>query len=167
VAVDDLHSYEAMELFVAAATNADIEFRVTEGNVNKIAEICKHLDGNALAIKLAASLAPTLSVDEISARLRERFEVLVQGRRQALPRHRTLKAAIDWSYDLLSPDEAAVFRRLAVFAGSWSLKAAESVCVGEDINQSACLKRCESTRDSSLKVRANSSTSSKSTRNTL
>jgi predicted ATPase/class 3 adenylate cyclase len=136
ITVDDLHSYAAMELFVAEATNADAAFTVTERNVAKIAEICKHLDGNALAIKLAASLTPTLSVDEILERLRERFEVLVQGQRQTVPRHRTLKAAIDWSYELLSPDEATVFRRLAVFSGAWSLKAAESVCVDEEIGQS-------------------------------
>lgn len=133
--LEDLHSYAAMELFVAEARNADSDFKVTEANVAKIAEICKHLDGNALAIKLAASLTPTLSVDEMLERLRERFEVLVQGTRQAVPRHKTLKAAIDWSYELLNPDEATVFRRLAIFAGAWSLKAAESVCVDEKISQ--------------------------------
>ena len=127
VKIDDLHSYAAMELFVAEATNASASFKVTEKNVSKIAEICKRLDGNALALKLAASLTPTLSVDEMLERLRERFEVLVQGQRQTVPRHRTLKAAIDWSYELLNPDEATVFRRLAVFAGAWSLRAAEGV----------------------------------------
>ena len=116
--------------------NADADFKVTEKNVGKIAEICKHLDGNALAIKLAASLTPTLSPDEMLERLNERFEVLVRGHRQTAPRHRTLKAAIDWSYELLSPEEATVFRRLAVFAGTWSLKAAESVCADETIGQS-------------------------------
>ncbi len=136
VGLDDLHSYAAMELFVAEATNAEATFRVTERNVSKIAEICKHLDGNALAIKLAASLSPTLSVDEMLERLRERFEMLVQGRRQTEPRHRTLKAVMDWSYELLSPDEATVFRRLAVFAAAWSLKGAEGVCVDEGIGQS-------------------------------
>ncbi|MFL5731917.1 MAG: ATP-binding protein, partial [Chloroflexia bacterium] len=135
VAVDDLHSYAAMELFVAEAMNTGADFRVTERNVGKIAEICKHLDGNPLAIKLAASLTTTLSVDEMLERLRERFEVLVQGQRQTDPRHRTLKAAIDWSYELLSPEEATVFRRLAAFAGAWSLKAAESVCVDDTIGQ--------------------------------
>ena len=84
-----------------------------------------------MAIRLAASLTPTLSVDEMLDRLRERFDVLVQGRRQTVARHKTLKAAIDWSYELLAPDEATLFRRLAVFAGAWSLEAAESVCVDE------------------------------------
>lgn len=134
--VADLHQYAAVELFVAEAMNAEAAFKVTEANVATIAEICKRLDGNALAIKLAASLTPTLSVEEMLERLRERFEVLVQGSRQAVPRHKTLKAAIDWSYDLLSPDEATVFRRLAVFAGAWSLKAAESVCVDDKIGTS-------------------------------
>src|SRR5205823_8776874 len=135
MAVDDLHSYAAMELFVAEATSADAAFRVTERNVGHVAEICKHLDGNPLAIKLAASLTPTLSVDEMLERLRERFEVLVLGQRQTEPRHRTLKAAIDWSYELLTPDEATVFRRLAIFAGAWSLRAAEGVRVDEGIGK--------------------------------
>jgi predicted ATPase/class 3 adenylate cyclase len=134
--VADLHQYAAVELFVTEAMNADATFRVTDANVAKIADICKHLDGNALAIKLAASLTPTLSIDEMLERLRERFEVLVQGSRQSVPRHKTLKAAIDWSYDLLRPDEATVFRRLSVFAGAWSLRAAESVCVDEKIGTS-------------------------------
>ena len=131
MAVDDLHEYAALELFVAEATNADAGFKVTERNAGKIAEICKRLDGNALAIKLAASLASALSVDEMLERLRERFDMLVQGSRRTDPRHRTLKAAIDWSYELLSEDEATLFRRLAVFAGSWSLRAAENVCGDE------------------------------------
>jgi predicted ATPase/class 3 adenylate cyclase len=129
--LEDLHSYAAMELFVAEAARADSDFKATERNVSKIAEICKHLDGNPLAIKLAASLASTLSVDEMLERLRERFEVLVQGSRRTDPRHRTLKAAIDWSYELLDKDEAALFRRLAVFAGAWPIKAAESVCADD------------------------------------
>jgi predicted ATPase/class 3 adenylate cyclase len=136
VTVDDVHSYAAMELFVTAAMNAGSGFTVTEQNVGKIAEICKHLDGNALAINLAASLTPTLSPDEMLERLNERFDVLVRGNRQTAPRHKTLKAAIDWSYELLSPEEATVFRRLAVFAGNWSLKAAESLCTDEQIGQS-------------------------------
>jgi predicted ATPase len=135
--VADLDQYPAIELFVAEAMNAEATFKVTDANVTQIAEICKRLDGNALAIKLAASLAPTLSVDEMLERLRERFEVLAVSSRQTVPRHKTLKAAIDWSYDLLSPDEAALFRRLAIFAGAWSLKAAESVCVDGTIRTSS------------------------------
>jgi predicted ATPase/class 3 adenylate cyclase len=136
VSIDDVQSYAAMELFVVAARNAGADFTVTEKNAGKIAEICRHLDGNALAINLAAALTPTLSVDEMLERLNERFEVLVRGNRQTAPRHKTLKAAIDWSYELLSPEEAAVFTRLGVFAGGWSLKAAESVCVDATIGQS-------------------------------
>ena len=129
--VDDLPSYAALELFVEEAQYADSNFKVTDENIVKIAQICKHLDGNALAIRLAASLTPTLSVDEMMERLSERFDVLVQGRRQGVARHKTLKAAMDWSYELLSQEEATLFRRLAVFAGAWSLAAAESVCVIE------------------------------------
>ena len=136
--LDDLHSYGALELFVKEALNADAEFKVTEENVVKIAQICKQLDGNALAIRLAASLIPTLSVDEMLDRLRERFDVLVQGRRQSVARHKTLKAAMDWSYELLTPEEATLFRRLGAFAGAWSLEAVESVCVDDNtLKQSA------------------------------
>jgi len=135
ITVDGVQAYDAMELFVTEATNADTAFKVTEKNVVPIAELCKHLDGNALAIRLAASRTPTLSVDDMQKRLGERFDVLVFGRREEDPRHRTLKAAIDWSYELLSPEEATVFRRLAVFAGAWSLQAAESVCADEEIDR--------------------------------
>jgi predicted ATPase/class 3 adenylate cyclase len=135
--LDDLHTYAALELFAEEARNADASFKVTGDNVAKIAEICKHLDGNALAIRLAASLTPTLSVDEMLDRLRERFDVLVQGRRQTVARHKTLKAAMDWSYELLSPEEATMFRRLAVFAGAWSLEAAESICVDDTLGKGA------------------------------
>jgi predicted ATPase/class 3 adenylate cyclase len=133
ITVDGVQAYDAVELFVAEATNADSAFKVTEKNVVPIAELCKHLDGNALAIRLAASLTPTLSVDDMQKRLGERFDVLVFGRREEEPRHRTLKAAIDWSYELLGPQEATAFRRLAVFAGAWSLQAAEIVCSDREI----------------------------------
>jgi predicted ATPase/class 3 adenylate cyclase len=134
--VESAQKYAAVELFVTEAVNADSSFRITRKNVVPIAELCKHLDGNALAIRLAASLTPTLSVDDMQKRLGERFDVLVFGRREEDPRHRTLKAAIDWSYELLSPDEQTVFRRLAVFAGAWTLQAAESVCADARIGAS-------------------------------
>jgi predicted ATPase len=139
ITVDSVHSYGAVELFVAEANNADRTFKVTGKNVTTIADLCAHLDGNALAIRLAASLTPTLSVDDMQKRLglSQRFDVLVFGRREEEPRHRTLKAAIDWSYELLNPDEATVFRRLAIFVGAWSLKAAESVCVDAEIGDEA------------------------------
>src|SRR5919206_400625 len=94
VTVGDLPSYPALELFVEESVNADPAFKVTDHNIVQIAEICKRLDGNALAIKLAASLTPTLSVGEMLERLRERFDVLGQGRRQSVARHKTLKAGM-------------------------------------------------------------------------
>jgi predicted ATPase/class 3 adenylate cyclase len=160
-ALDDLHSYAALELFISEAQNADPEFKVTEGNIAKIAQICKQLDGNALAIRLAASLTPTLSVDEMLGRLRERFDVLVQGRRQSAARHKTLKAAIDWSYELLDPDEAALFRLLAVFAGAWSLKAAESVCVDETLTQGSLVTVLNSLVRKNLVLKVASGTESR------
>jgi predicted ATPase len=133
----DLQSYAALQLFAQEARSADAEFEVTEENIAGIAQICRQLDGNALAIRLAASLTPTLSVDEMLERLRERFDVLVQGRRQTVARHKTLKAAMDWSYELLEPEEAALFRRLGVFADAWTLQAVESICVDETIREGA------------------------------
>src|SRR6202022_4264481 len=86
------------------------------------------LDGIPLAIELAASRVNTLSVDQIAARLDDRFRLLTGGSRTALPRQRTLRALIDWSHDLLSEPERVLLRRLSVFAGGWTLEAAEAVC---------------------------------------
>ena len=90
--------------------------------------LCGRLDGIPLAIELAAARLPTLSVAQILGRLDDRFRLLSLGSRDALPRHRTLQAAIDWSYSLLSAQEQALFRRLSIFAGGWTLEAAEQVC---------------------------------------
>ena len=86
------------------------------------------MDGIPLAIELAAARVKALSVEQIAARLDDRFRLLTGGSRTALPRQQTLKAAIDWSYDLLSEDEKTLLRRLSVFAGGWTLEAAEAVC---------------------------------------
>jgi predicted ATPase len=90
--------------------------------------ICRRLDGIPLAIELAAARTRMMSVDQIAARLDHAFSLLAGSTRSALPRHQTLKALIDWSYDLLSPQEKVLFQRLSVFAGEWSLEAAEEVC---------------------------------------
>jgi non-specific serine/threonine protein kinase len=98
-----------------------------------VRQISARLDGIPLAIELAAARADVLSVEDIAARLDDRFRLLTGGSRTALPRQQTLRSAIDWSYDLLSAPERIVFRRLAVFAGGWTLEAAEAVCAGEGI----------------------------------
>jgi non-specific serine/threonine protein kinase len=100
-------------------------------NMRAIAEICSRLDGLPLAIELAAARLKVLSAQEIAARLDDRFNLLTGGSRTELPRHQTLRATMDWSYDLLSDAERALLRRLAVFAGGWTLEAVEQVASDE------------------------------------
>ena len=135
VAVDALLQYPAVRLFVDRATAALPAFRLTGHNARTVAEICRHLDGIPLAIELAAARVRALSVENIAAHLNDRFRLLTGGDRTALPRQRTLRALIDWSYDLLTEKERILFRRLAVFAGGWTLEAAEAVCSGGDVGE--------------------------------
>src|SRR5207247_11469367 len=93
-----------------------------------VARICHRLDGIPLALEFAAARATVLQAPQIASRLDDRFRLLTGGSRVALPRHQTLRALIDWSYDALSEEEAALLRRLSVFAGGWTLEAAEAVC---------------------------------------
>jgi predicted ATPase/DNA-binding SARP family transcriptional activator len=123
-----LEQSEAVRLFVERAKSAVPDFAVDAANANDIAVICHHLDGIPLAIELAAARTRMLSVDQIAARLDHAFSLLTSNTRSALPRHQTLKALIDWSYDLLSPPERVLFQHLSVFSGEWSLEAAEEVC---------------------------------------
>jgi tetratricopeptide (TPR) repeat protein len=105
---------------------------VDKDNAPFIAQICYRLDGIPLAIELAAARIKMLSVEQISKRLDDRFRLLTGGARTALPRQQTLRATIDWSYDVLSENERLLLRQLSVFAGGWTLEAAEEVCVGQD-----------------------------------
>jgi len=124
----------AIKLFVARAQDASPRFVMTEQNAPVIADICRRLDGIALAIELAATKIAVLSPQQLLARLNERFRLLAGGSRTALPRQQTLRALIDWSYDLLDEHERLVFRRLAVFAGSFSLEAASVICADEAVD---------------------------------
>ena len=126
--VETLDQYEAVRLFIDRATSADPAFVVTNASAPAVAQICHRLDGIPLAIELAAAKLSVLGVDQIAKRLDDRFKLLTGGSRTALERHQTLRAAIDWSYNLLPPDEQILFRRLSVFIGGWTLEAAESVC---------------------------------------
>ena len=126
-----LSRYEAVALFLERAQAVKADLAVTQGNATAIAELCVHLDGLPLAIELAAARAKLLSPQALLARLGQRFELLSDGPRDAPARQRTIRAAIDWSYDLLEPDEQTLFARLAVFAGGCTLEAAEAVCGGE------------------------------------
>ncbi len=119
--------HDAIRLFVARARAADPHFNLSERNVATVATICRRLDGIPLAIELAAARAAALGIEGLSRRLDLRFHVLTGGRRTALPRHQTLRATLDWSHRLLSEPDRIVLRRLAVFAGSFSLEAAASV----------------------------------------
>jgi predicted ATPase len=98
-----------------------------------VADICRRLDGIPLALDLAAARAAALSVQDIATRLDDCFHLLTGGSRTALERHRTLRAAIDWSHELLCPIEQTLFRRLSFFAGGWKLEAAGTVCKGEPL----------------------------------
>lgn len=119
--------FDAVRLFVERSREADATFALTAENVKSIAQICRRLDGMPLAIELAAARVRMLSPDEIAARLDDRFHLLTISNRTASPRHQTLQAAMDWSYALLSEEERALLRRLAVFAGGWTLDAAVHV----------------------------------------
>ena len=122
---------EAALLFVLRAQAVVPDFRITDRNAAAVTQICRRLDGIPLALELAAARLTALSVDELAARLSDRFRILTGGRRSVLPRQRTLRALVDWSHDLLSADEQAVMRMLAVFAGGFTLEAAERVCADE------------------------------------
>jgi predicted ATPase/class 3 adenylate cyclase len=123
----------AVALFVARAHAVKADFSLTRDNASDVAAICRRLDGLPLALELAAARINLLSPSSLLARLDKGLKVLSAGRRDASDRQRTLRGAIAWSYELLSEDEQSLFRRLAVFAGGWSLEAAESVCDQGDL----------------------------------
>jgi predicted ATPase len=131
--LEELTQYEAIRLFIERAATVRPAFRVTVESARAVAAICRQLDGMPLAIELAAGRLNALPVEEIGARLSDRFRLLARGKRTALPRHQTLRALIDWSYDLLTEEERTLLRRLSVFAGGWTLEAAEAVGAGEGI----------------------------------
>ena len=126
--VEQLSQYEAVRLFLDRALLVARRFSVDASNAPFIAQICHRLDGIPLAIELAAARVQTLSVDQISVGLDDRFHLLTGGSRTLLPRQQTLRALIDWSYDLLSENERLLLQRLSVFAGAWTLEAAQQVC---------------------------------------
>ena len=126
--VPPMEADETVQLFVDRAVAVKPGFALSCQNAAMIANIGKQLDGIPLAIELAASRLSGLSVEQLAIRLRDRFRLLTDGSRTALPRHRTLHALIDWSHDLLSDQERILLRRLAVFSGGWTSEAAERVC---------------------------------------
>src|SRR5262249_37707351 len=132
---DELLQNEALRLFVDRATAIQPDFIMNDSNVSDVIAICRDLEGIPLAIELAASRTSALSTEQIRARLNERFRLLTTGTRTALPRQQTLRATLDWSHNLLSDSEQILFRRISVFAGGFTLDAAEDVCTGDDIGR--------------------------------
>src|SRR2546426_6425290 len=126
--LEGVTAYEAVSLFRDRASTATGTFRLTESTAPTVVQICQRLDGIPLAIELATVRLKVLSLEQVAARLNDRFHLLTGGSRTALPRQQTLRATIDWSYDLLPESERAVLRRLAVFVGGITLEAAEAVC---------------------------------------
>jgi predicted ATPase/class 3 adenylate cyclase len=125
--------FESVELFCERARAAEPEFRISDDNARAIVEICRRLDGIPLALELAAARVRALTVQQIADRLDDRFRLLTGASRTVMPRHQTLRAAIDWSFDLLPDTERSVLWRLSVFSGVFSLEAAEHVCAAADV----------------------------------
>jgi predicted ATPase/class 3 adenylate cyclase len=130
----DLGDVDACRLFVERAVAVLPTFALTDQNARSVAQLCRRLDGVPLAIELAAARVRALPVEQIASRLDDRFRLLTGGSRTSVARHQTLRATIDWSYDLLTEPERAVLRRLSVFAGGATLDAAESVCGGVPVD---------------------------------
>jgi predicted ATPase/class 3 adenylate cyclase len=146
----DLTQYEAVRLFIERAVAGQPAFQMTQQNATAVANICHRLDGIPLAIELAAARVRALSLEQIAAHLADRFLLLTRGDHTAPPRHQTLRASIDWSYDLLSQKERVLLRRLAVFAGGWTLDAAEALGAGGEIDKSEVLDLLTSLVEKSL-----------------
>ena len=152
---DTLHAIarsEAVQLFVDRARLACVDFAIDETNALAILQICQRLDGIPLAIELAAARIRMMPPGEILAHLQDRFRLLTMGSRTALPRQQTLRAAVEWSYRLLSESEQSLFNRLSVFAGGFSLQAAEAVCSGDGLPDDRILDLLSGLVDRSLVV---------------
>ena len=147
---ESLAEYESVRFFLERANSINPKFNLTEENIHAVAEICKKLDGIPLAIELAAKRVNVLSADKILDRLNDRFRLLTGGSATALPRQKTLKALIDWSYDMLSPSEQQLLQRLSIFMGGWTLEAAEEICSDETIDQYEILDLMTGLHDKSL-----------------
>ncbi len=149
---EELTRYDSVRLFVDRAALTRPEFAVTPHNAPAVAQVVTRLDGIPLAIELAAARAKALTVEQIAARLDDRFRLLTGGSRRSLPRQQTLRAAMDWSYELLPPGERIMLRRLSVFVGGWTLEAAEGICAGRAIKRDEVLDLLTKLVDKSLVI---------------
>lgn len=147
-----LARFEAVQLFVDRARRVQPSFAVTPANAPALAEICRRLDGIPLALELAAARVKGLTLEQIARRLDDRFRLLTSGSRTAMPHHQTLQATIEWSYGLLSEQERALYERLSVFAGGWTLEAAERICEGAELESADVLDLLMRLVDKSLVV---------------
>ena len=141
---------DAVALFVDRAQGVDVHFTLSDENAPLVAEICRRLDGIPLAIELAAARVNLISLKALNEKLDDRLPILTGGRRTALPQQRTMRAAIDWSYDLLSAREQRIFERLAIFVGGCTLAAASAVCAGDSVAESDVFDALASLVDKSL-----------------
>jgi predicted ATPase/DNA-binding SARP family transcriptional activator len=152
VSVPRLMECEAVQLFVERARLSDPRWRLTEQNGLAVAKLCRRLDGIPLAIELAASRLRVLAVEQILSKLDNSFNLLANSGRAVAPRHQTLDAAMDWSYELLRPDERLLWGRLSVFSGGWTLPAVEAVAASGDVPADAVLDLLTRLVDKSLVV---------------
>ena len=137
--VEELEGYGAARLFVERALYRPAAFALTPENAGAVAEVCRQLEGIPLAIELAAARVGVLAVEQISERLSASLKVLTGGGRTLTSRQRTLRGSLDWSHALLGEPERKLFARLSVFAGGWTLEAAEAVCSGEGVDRDEVL----------------------------
>ena len=149
---ESVSQFEAVRLFIERALSVHSQFEITNANAPALAQLCARLDGIPLAIELSAARVRSLSVEEINARLDNRFRLLTGGNKMALPRQQTLRALIDWSYDLLNASEKKLLCRLSAFAGGWTLEAAEAVGVGDEVEDWEVIDLLTSLIDKSLIV---------------
>jgi predicted ATPase/DNA-binding CsgD family transcriptional regulator len=150
VELPSLLSYDAVRLFVERAHAVEPSFQLTTSNAAAAVEICRWLDGLPLALELAAARVKVLGVVQIAERLDHALQLLTRGNTVAPPRHHTLRAMLDWSHDLLSVQAQTVLRRLSVFAGGFTLEAAEEICAGDGIAQADVLDLLSDLVDKSL-----------------
>jgi predicted ATPase/DNA-binding SARP family transcriptional activator/DNA-binding CsgD family transcriptional regulator len=150
--IEGLMRYEAVRLFVDRARLKLPDFELTQKNARAVARVCRRLDGIPLALELATARMGALAVEQVAQRLEASLDVLKGTSRTAAPRQQTLRATLDWSHNLLSEVERALFRRLSVFAGGWTLEAAEVVCSGDVIEQDDVLDLLSGLVDKSLVV---------------
>jgi non-specific serine/threonine protein kinase len=148
--VEQLEGYESARLFIERASHRRPDFALGSTNAQAMAEICRRLEGVPLAIELAAARVGVLSVEQISKRLADMLKLLTGGSRTETPRQRTLRGTLDWSYDLLDEPERKLFRWLSVFAGGWTLEAAESVTSGDGVEEGDILDVLSGLADKSL-----------------